>query len=70
MAAHAAKQVATGYKRSAAAMASDPILASKVTAQGVPDWGAACHPITQTADSGAGRAGLGADAPTDHQADR
>lgn len=38
MAAHAAKQVATGYKRSAAAMASDPILASKVTAPGVPDW--------------------------------
>ena len=34
---HAAKQVATGSKRSAD-LISDPILASKVTAPGAPDW--------------------------------
>ena len=34
---HAAEQVATGSKRSAASQ-DDPILASKVTAPGVPDW--------------------------------
>jgi LuxR family transcriptional regulator, maltose regulon positive regulatory protein len=34
---HAAKQVATGYKRSAA-LTSEPILASKVTAPDMPDW--------------------------------
>jgi LuxR family maltose regulon positive regulatory protein len=37
MATHAARQVATGSKRSAA-LISDPILASKVTAPDVPDW--------------------------------
>ena len=37
MATHAAKQVAAGSKRSAA-LISDPILASKVTAPDVPDW--------------------------------
>jgi LuxR family maltose regulon positive regulatory protein len=37
---HAAKQVATGSKRSAA-LISDPILASKVTAPDVPDWAVA-----------------------------
>jgi LuxR family maltose regulon positive regulatory protein len=37
MATHAAKRVATGSKRSAAVI-SDPILASKVTAPDVPDW--------------------------------
>jgi LuxR family transcriptional regulator, maltose regulon positive regulatory protein len=37
MAAHAAKQVATGSRRSAA-FVSDPVLAAKVTAPDVPDW--------------------------------
>ena len=43
---HAAKQVATGSKRSAA-MISDPILASKVTAPDVPDWAVARPRITE-----------------------
>ena len=43
---HAAKQVATGSKRSAA-MISNPILASKVTAPAVPDWAVARPRITK-----------------------
>jgi LuxR family transcriptional regulator, maltose regulon positive regulatory protein len=43
---HAAKQVATGSKRSAA-LISDPILASKVTAPEVPDWAVARPRITK-----------------------
>jgi LuxR family transcriptional regulator, maltose regulon positive regulatory protein len=42
---HAAKQVATCSKRSAA-LISDPILASKVTAPDVPDWAVARPRIT------------------------
>lgn len=46
MATHAAKQVATGSKRSAA-LVSDPILASKVTAPEVPGWAVARPRITK-----------------------
>ena len=37
MAVHAAKQVVTGSRRSAAS-AGDPVLASMITAPDVPDW--------------------------------
>jgi len=46
MATHAAKQVATGSKRPAA-LISDPILASKVTVPGVPNWAVARPRVTK-----------------------
>jgi LuxR family maltose regulon positive regulatory protein len=49
---HAAKQVATGSKRSAA-LISDPILASKVTAPDAPDWALQRPRITKQIAQGA-----------------
>jgi LuxR family transcriptional regulator, maltose regulon positive regulatory protein len=52
MAIHAAKQMATGSKRSAA-LVSDLILASKVTAPAVPDWALQRPRITKQIAQGA-----------------